>query len=153
MLKQEEIAYYSRQILIDEIGIEGQEKLSQSRVLVVGAGGLGCPVLQYLTAAGVGHIGIIDHDLVEISNLHRQVLFSVKSIGKGKALESVKVLQLLNPFTKFTTYPFLLTTENSVSILSKFDIVVDCTDNYETRFIINDTAVLLNKPLDRKSVV
>lgn len=147
MLHQEEMAYYARQILIDEIGIEGQKYLKQSKVLVIGAGGLGCPVLQYLSAAGVGHIGIVDHDSVEISNLHRQVLYSMQKIGKNKAIEAVNVLKVLNPFIELTAFPFQLTTENAIAILSQFDIIVDCTDNYETRFIVNDTAVLLSKPI------
>lgn len=143
----EENAYYSRQILIEEIGLSGQQKLSEAKVLVVGAGGLGCPVLQYIAAAGVGNIGIVDGDEVDISNLHRQILFGIDAIGKNKAQEAIKVLETHNPFIRFTAYPFLLNAENAIEILFQYDIVVDCTDNYETRFLVNDSCVLLNKPL------
>ena len=147
MLTENEIAYYSRQILVDEIGMEGQLKLSQSKVLVIGAGGLGCPVLQYLVAAGVGNIGIIDGDVVDRSNLHRQLLFTIDSIGKNKAFEALKSLKKRNPFIEIKAFPYSLTSENAIAIIDHYDIVVDCTDNYETRFLVNDATVLLNKPL------
>lgn len=147
MTDKNEIAYYSRQILLDEIGELGQLKLKDSKVLVIGAGGLGCPLLQYIAAAGVGFIGIVDGDDVEISNLHRQILFTVDSLGKNKAEEASLKLEFLNPFIAVKSYSLFLTIENAVDILSHYDIVVDCSDNYETRYLVNDTCVLLNKPL------
>lgn len=147
MLTGEESAYYSRQILIDEIGQAGQQKLSDAKVLVIGAGGLGCPVLQYISAAGVGNIGVVDGDTVDISNLHRQILFNIDAIGKNKAIEAVEVLEKHNPFVRFIAYSFNLSAENAVELFSEYDVVVDCSDNYETRFLVNDACVLLNKPL------
>ncbi len=147
MLTTEEKSFYSRQIMVDEIGLFGQQKLADASVLVIGAGGLGCPVLQYITAAGVGNIGIIDGDVVTLSNLHRQILFSIDSIGKNKSYEAVKALKRLNPYIEITSFPYKITAENAVSIMNGYDILVDCTDNYETRFLVNDAAVLLNKPL------
>jgi adenylyltransferase/sulfurtransferase len=147
MLTSEERAYYSRQILIDEIGQAGQQKLSEAKVLIIGAGGLGCPVLQYISAAGVGNIGVVDGDVVDVSNLHRQILFGMDSIGKNKSIEAVNVLEKHNPFIRFKAYPINLSAENAVELFSEYDIVVDCSDNYETRFLVNDACVLLNKPL------
>lgn len=147
MLSENEIEYYSRQLLVDEIGLSGQEKLKKSKVLVVGAGGLGCPVLQYLAAAGVGEIGIIDADDVDVSNLHRQILFNKESLGHNKANEAKRKLHLLNPFISINAYPYWITSDNALSIIGNYHYVVDCTDNYETRFLVNDACVLLNKPL------
>lgn len=147
MLTNEERAYYSRQILIDEIGQAGQQKLSDAKVLIIGAGGLGCPVLQYISAAGVGNIGIVDGDIVDVSNLHRQILFGMDAIGKNKSIEAVRVLEKHNPFVRFRAYPFNLTAENAVELFLEYDVVVDCSDNYETRFLVNDACVLLNKSL------
>lgn len=147
MLTDKEIAYYSRQLLVDEIGHAGQLKLKQAKVLVVGAGGLGCPVLQYITAAGVGKIGIIDGDSVDISNLHRQILFDFESIGKNKAIESKNKLKALNPFIEIESFPLSLESGNTLDLIQNYDIVVDCSDNYATRFLVNDACVLLKKPL------
>lgn len=147
MLTNEERAYYSRQILIDEIGQAGQQKLSDAKVLIIGAGGLGCPVLQYISAAGVGNIGIVDGDIVDVSNLHRQILFGMDAIGKNKSIEAVRFLEKHNPFVRFMAYPFNLTAENAVELFLEYDVVVDCSDNYETRFLVNDACVLLNKSL------
>ena len=147
MKDKNEIAYYSRQILLNEIGVLGQQKLKDSKVLVIGAGGLGCPVLQYIAAAGVGFIGVMDGDRVEISNLHRQILFTVDSLHKNKAEEASQKLEFLNPFINVKSYNLFLDHENAVDILNPYDIVVDCSDNYETRYLVNDACVLLNKPL------
>lgn len=147
MLSEEEIEYYSRQLLVDDLGVSGQLKLKQSKVLIIGAGGLGCPVLQYLTAVGVGTIGIIDGDDVEISNLHRQILFSTSSLGKNKAIEAKIRLKALNPFISIHTFDYNLTLENAIEIISNYDYIVDCTDNYETRFLVNDACVFLDLPL------
>ena len=138
---------YNRQMLLKQFGETGQQKLLQAKVLVVGAGGLGCPALQYLVAAGVGTIGIIDDDVVTLSNLHRQVLYTIHDIGLLKAEKAAFVLQQMNPDITIITYPERLTTQNALDIITAFDIVVDGTDNFSTRYLINDACVLLNKPL------
>lgn len=138
---------YSRQLLLKQFGETGQRKLLQAKVLVVGAGGLGCPVLQYLAAAGVGMIGIVDDDIVALSNLHRQVLYSVADIGRPKVERAAFVLQQLNPEITVVAYNERLTTQNALDIIAGFDIIVDGTDNFSTRYMINDACVLLNKPL------
>lgn len=138
---------YQRQLILKGFGAEAQQKLLSASVLVIGAGGLGCPVLQYLTAAGVGAVGIVDDDVVSLSNLHRQVLYNVRMIGRPKVECAVEVLQQLNPQTKFTVYNERLTSKNADGILSSFDVVVDGSDNFATRYLVNDACVLLNKPL------
>lgn len=138
---------YQRQMILPGFGESTQQRLSQARVLVIGAGGLGCPVLQYLAAAGVGTIGIADGDTVALSNLHRQVLYSTNDIGKNKALCAAAVLQALNPEIAIITFPAHVTTGNLLDILDGFDIVVDGTDNFATRYMINDACVLKGKTL------
>ncbi|MBT8255165.1 MAG: HesA/MoeB/ThiF family protein [Bacteroidia bacterium] len=138
---------YSRHIVLDEIGPEGQDRLSRARVLVIGAGGLGCPALQYLAAAGVGTIGIMDFDVVEESNLQRQVLFGTSSLGKNKALAAKHRLQDLNDTIEIVAYPEALGHGNAVALFEKYDIVVDGTDTIGTRYLINDAAVLTNRPV------
>lgn len=146
-LTKEEIIRYSRQIRLAEIGKEGQKKIKGTAVLVVGAGALGCPVLQYLTAAGVGTLGIVDNDWVDETNLNRQVLYSLKDIGKPKPLAAKERLAILNPEVDFKVHFLRLDKEFALKIISLYDIVVDCTDNFETRYLINDACVILNKPL------
>ncbi len=146
-LSVEEEEQYRRHLLLNEIGLEGQLKLKQAKVLVVGAGGLGCPILQYLTAAGIGTIGIADDDDVEQSNLQRQILYTYKDIKENKAKSAAKRLQLLNPFIKFDVYKTRLTKENVLDLFKKYDIIVDGTDNFPTRYLINDAAVITNKPV------
>lgn len=141
------IERYSRQILLNEIGLDGQEKLSKASVLVVGAGGLGCPVLQYLVGAGVGNIGIVDNDTVALSNLHRQILFTQKDIGKNKALVAKQKLQGLNQEISITAFSHLITSKNALSLIKNFDVVVDCSDNFSTRYLVNDACLIENKPL------
>jgi adenylyltransferase/sulfurtransferase len=153
MLSKEEFKRYQKQIMLYDIGINGQIKIKQSKVAVVGAGGLGCPVLQYLTAAGVGTIGIIDFDAIEVSNLHRQVLYSENDIGKLKVNVAFKKLSAQNPFIKIISHQTLLNKENAESILSNYDIVVDGCDNFLTRYIVNDMCVKLNKPLVYGSIL
>lgn len=138
---------YSRHFLLEEVGVAGQEKLKTSRVLVIGAGGLGCPVLQYLTAAGVGCIGIIDGDVVDQSNLQRQILFGQADIGKPKAICAKNRLQANNPFIDFKVYNEYLSTENALSLFRQYDVIVDGSDNFQTRYLSNDAAVLAEKPL------
>ncbi len=146
-LANEEKNRYSRHILLKEVGEEGQLKLKNAKVLVIGAGGLGSPILLYLTAAGVGKIGIIDFDNIEESNLQRQILFNSSDIGKNKVLTAKEKLEKKNPFISIVAYNEKLTRQNSVSIFNEYDIIVDGTDNFSTRYLINDTCVLTNKPL------
>lgn len=146
-LKASEKQQYSRHLILDEIGVAGQLKLKLAKVLVIGAGGLSCPVLQYLAAAGVGTIGIVDNDVVEQSNLQRQILYTHEDIGKNKAKTAAKRLQKLNPFISFDIYEERLTKNNTLQLVNFYDIIVDGTDNFPTRYLINDAAVLLNKPI------
>lgn len=147
MLSQEENKRYNRHLILEQVGKLGQEKLKAAKVLVVGAGGLGCPVLQYLTAAGVGTIGIIDFDTVDVSNLQRQILFTAADIGKNKAERAALHLSQLNPLVDFIIYTERLTVKNAIEIFREFDLVVDGTDNFSTRYLVNDACVLTNTPL------
>jgi sulfur-carrier protein adenylyltransferase/sulfurtransferase len=146
-LTKDEITRYSRQIRLAEIGKEGQEKIKGTSVVVIGAGALGCPVLQYLTAAGIGILGIVDNDWVDESNLNRQVLYSLKDIGKPKPLAAKEKLKLLNPEVTFNVHFIRLDNESALKVISQYDIIVDCTDNFASRYLINDAAVILNKPV------
>ena len=146
-LSKQEQQQYDRHLILDEIGQKGQLKLKQAKVLVIGAGGLGCPILQYLTAAGVGNIGIIDHDTIAQSNLQRQILYTHADIGKFKAKIAAKRLSKLNPFITFEMHLERLTVDNAIILFSKYDIIVDGSDNFPTRYLVNDAAVLTNKPV------
>ena len=146
-LTKDEISRYSRQIRLAEVGKEGQEKIKGTSVLVIGAGALGCPVLQYLAAAGVGTLGIVDNDWVDESNLHRQVLFNMKDIGKPKPLAAKEKLMLLNPEVTYKVHFIRLDKGLALKIIPEYDIIVDCTDNFATRYLINDASVILNKPV------
>ncbi|MBS1531202.1 MAG: HesA/MoeB/ThiF family protein [Bacteroidetes bacterium] len=138
---------YNCQIALPGFGEKAQKLLQQAKVLVVGAGGLGCPALQYLAAAGVGTIGIADYDTVSVSNLHRQVLYNPSDAGQRKAEIASECLRKQNPGIKITTHVLKITSDNVLGILQQYDIVVDGTDNFETRYLLNDAAVLLKKPL------
>ena len=138
---------YHRQIILPEFGEEGQQKLSEAKVLVIGAGGLGCPAMQYLAAAGIGTMGIIDDDVVSLNNLHRQVLYSVHDIGLSKAERAAHILQQLNPEIRIIPYSERLINQNALTLIDEFDIIIDGTDNFSTRYMINDACVLLKKPL------
>jgi len=138
---------YNRHIILTEIGQKGQDKLSQAKVLVVGAGGLGCPILQYLTAAGIGTLGIIDFDIVEESNLQRQILFGTSSLGKNKAIAAKNRLTDLNPTITINAYPEKLISKNALKLFNSYDIIVDGTDNFATRYLVNDAAIITNKPI------
>lgn len=146
-LSIEEQQHYNRHLILEEVGEAGQLKLKQAKVLVIGAGGLGCPILQYLTAAGVGTIGIADDDIIEISNLQRQVLYSYDDLGKFKAETAAVKLSRLNPLVKFQVHLKKITSKNALELFSKYDIIVDGTDNFPTRYLVNDAAVLSKKPL------
>lgn len=147
MLTAAELNHYNRQILLPEIGIAGQEKLKQAKVLVVGAGGLGCPALQYLTAAGVGTIGIADFDMVSESNLHRQILYTPEDYDKPKAEIAAQKLKKQNPF--ITCFPHCqgITAQNALAIIGNYDLVIDGSDNFPTRYLVNDACAILQKPL------
>ena len=142
---KEELERYSRHLIIPEFNIEGQKKLKNARVLVVGTGGLGAPVLLYLTAAGVGTIGIVDFDIVDTSNLQRQVLFTTKDVGRPKVEAAKERLEALNPFVKLEIFNTRLDSSNALDIISQFDVVADGTDNFPTRYLVNDACVLAGK--------
>lgn len=144
---------YSRQMLVPEIGEAGQQKIINAKVLVIGAGGLGCPILQYLAAAGVGTIGIVDFDVVELHNLHRQILYTQESVTKSKVQTARDILQQLNPHAAFHIFEEKLTMTNAASILADFDIIIDGCDNFTTRYIVNGTCVSLGKPLVYGSIL
>ncbi len=152
MLTDKEITRYSRHLLLSEIGKEGQEKLKHSSVLVIGAGGLGCPVLMYLVAAGVGRIGIVDFDMVDESNLQRQILFDVNDIGKPKAQVSKNKLSQQNPHIDIRAHVLKLSTANALELFSEYDIIVDGTDNFSTRYLVNDACVLTGRTLVSGSI-
>jgi adenylyltransferase/sulfurtransferase len=134
-------------MMLPEIGDSGQEKLKKAAVLVVGAGGLGCPVLQYLATAGVGKIGIIDFDKIELHNLHRQILYTEKHVGQAKATTAKSVLEILNPLIQIQAFDEKLGLENASKIIQNFDIIVDGSDNFASRYLVNDTCVALGKSL------
>lgn len=138
---------YQRQLILNNWGTAAQQKMLAARVLVVGAGGLGAPLLQYLVAAGVGTIGIIDDDIVDISNLQRQVLFTTHDIGQKKTTAAAARLKAMNPETHLFTYDARLTNKNVLDIFSAYDIIADASDNFSTRYLVNDACVLLGKPL------
>ncbi|MGB0999270.1 MAG: molybdopterin-synthase adenylyltransferase MoeB [Flavobacteriales bacterium] len=144
---------YDRQIRLDQIGLKGQQKLAQSRVLIIGMGGLGCPVAQYLAAAGVGHLTLVDFDCIELSNLQRQVLFNTSMLGTNKAKAAREVLQKLNPEIEIQSVESSLDARLALDLFSDVDVVVDGTDNFSTRYLVNDACLLLGKPLVSASVV
>ncbi|HEU5290521.1 MAG TPA: molybdopterin-synthase adenylyltransferase MoeB [Cyclobacteriaceae bacterium] len=143
---KKELERYSRHLIIPEFNIDGQRKLKSAKVLVVGTGGLGSPLLLYLTAAGVGTIGILDFDVVDDSNLQRQVLFSTEDIGESKAKAARKKLEKLNPHINLVVHETKLTSANALEIIKDYDLVADGTDNFPTRYLVNDACVLLGKP-------
>jgi molybdopterin/thiamine biosynthesis adenylyltransferase/rhodanese-related sulfurtransferase len=146
MLDRDERKRYARQLILSEVGITGQLRLKQAGILVIGAGGLGSPCLRYLAAAGIGHIGIIDHDVIDISNLQRQVLFTTDDVGKSKAKVAKDVLLRMNPTLRIEAFCEKFGPDNAQRICSSFNILIDCTDNFAARYLINDTALELNLP-------
>lgn len=152
-LSNAEMEQYARQLILPEFGVQAQEKLKQASVLVIGAGGLGCPVLQYLTAAGVGKIGIVDADVVSVSNLHRQVLFSKEDVGQLKVEVAFQFLQRQNALVEFELFPEHLSTQNALELIAPYDVICDCTDNFAARYLINDACVLLQKPFVSASIL
>lgn len=146
-LTQREIRRYSKQIMIPEIGTAGQEKLKKSKILVVGAGGLGCPVLQYLVAAGAGKVAMVEFDKVSETNLQRQILYGSDDVGMLKSIIAKKRLDHLNSLVETEIFNLRLDASNALSIIKDFDVVVDATDEIRSRYIINDACVILNKPM------
>jgi molybdopterin/thiamine biosynthesis adenylyltransferase len=151
-LSEREIRRYHKQIMIQEIGLKGQDQIKKAKVLVVGAGGLGCPVLQYLTAAGIGKLAVIEFDTVDETNLQRQVLYGSSDVGKLKSIIAKKHLESLNSFVDIEIKNLKLTSSNALNLLKGYDIIVDATDNILARYIINDSCVILDKPMVHGSI-
>ena len=145
-LTNEEILRYSRHLIMPEVGMEGQLKLKGAKVLLIGTGGLGAPLGLYLTAAGVGHIGLVDFDVVDFTNLQRQVTFGTSDVGKPKTEAAKARLSNLNPDVEITPYEVKLTSENALELFKDYDVIVDGTDNFPTRYLVNDACILLGKP-------
>lgn len=145
-LSHQELSRYSRQLLLPEISIEGQKKLKAAKVLLIGTGGLGAPLGLYLAAAGVGTLGLVDFDEVDESNLHRQIIHGTRDVGRPKVASARDRIRALNPLVNVVTYNEPLTSENALGIIGEYDIVADGTDNYPTRYLVNDGCVLLGKP-------
>lgn len=146
-LSDSEMSRYSRHLSLPNFGLEAQQELKNTRVLVIGAGGLGAPLLQYLCAAGVGTIGVVDFDVVDETNLQRQVLFDPKDVGSPKAATAIRKLRQQNPHVHFVEHPVKLDASNAMAIIEAYDIVADGTDNFPTRYLVNDACVLAGKPL------
>lgn len=153
MLGPDENVRYSRQIMLDEIGIEGQERLLHGKVLIIGAGGLGSPAAFYLAAAGVGTIGIADPDTVELSNLNRQIVHAFKDIGTAKVLSAKQKLTAINPGVKVVAYPCMVTNDNIDGIVAGYDFIIDATDNFDAKFLINDSCVRMGKSFSHGGVL
>jgi adenylyltransferase/sulfurtransferase len=145
-LEPEQYERYRRHLVLPEIGLEGQQALLSARVLLIGAGGLGCPTAQYLAAAGVGRLGIVDFDVVDASNLHRQVLFGTRDVGRPKVEVAAERIAAMNPDVVVERHPLRLSSENALGLFAEYDVIVDGTDNFPTRYLSNDACVLLGKP-------
>ncbi|MFV0480543.1 MAG: HesA/MoeB/ThiF family protein [Campylobacteraceae bacterium] len=149
----EELERYSRHIILEDIGIEGQEKILNAKVLIIGAGGLGSPIALYLAAAGVGEIGIVDGDVVDRSNLQRQIIHTTEEIGVLKVESAKRKMLAINPSVKVNTYPVMLDASNILDIIKPYDFVIDGTDNFSSKFLINDACVLANKPYSHGGIL
>jgi len=145
-LAQDELLRYSRHLILPDVGVEGQKKLKAARVLLIGAGGLGSPAALYLAAAGVGNLGLVDFDNVDVTNLQRQILHGTKDVGRPKLVSARERIGDVNPHVRLETYETALTSKNALEILRDYDVVVDGTDNFATRYLVNDACVLLGKP-------
>lgn len=150
---EEQIERYSRHILLSEVGVEGQEKLLNSKVLIIGTGGLGAPAAMYLAAAGVGTIGLVDGDVVDLSNLQRQIIHQTKDVGKSKVQSGKETINELNPDVNVITYNELVTSENIMNIIKNYDFILDGTDNFAAKFLINDACVLAKKPFSHAGII
>jgi len=152
-LTDQQVERYSRHILLKQVGGAGQEKLLNAKVLVIGAGGLGAPVALYLAAAGIGHIGIIDGDVVDLSNLQRQVIHFTKDIGVDKVVSAKEKMEAINPDVNVTVIKDLIMAHNALDIIKDYDFIVDGTDNFATKFLINDACVLAKKPFSHGGIL
>jgi len=153
--KEEQIERYSRHIILSEVGVEGQEKLLNSKVLIIGTGGLGAPAAMYLAAAGIGTIGLVDGDVVDLSNLQRQIIHQTKDVGKLKVESGRETINDLNPDVKVITYNEFATSENILKIIEDqdYDFIIDGTDNFSAKFLINDACVLAKKPFSHAGII
>lgn len=149
----EELKRYSRHILLKDVGVEGQERLRQGKVLIVGAGGLGSPVALYLAAAGVGTIGIVDGDVVDLSNLQRQIIHTTADVGRPKVVSAKEKMESVNPHVKVVAYKEFLTSDNIRDIIDDYDFIVDGTDNFPVKFLINDACVMAGKPFSHGGIL
>src|SRR5512140_3200410 len=145
-LSNEEILRYSRHLIMPEVGIEGQQKLKAARVLCIGAGGLGSPLALYLAAAGVGTLGVVDFDVVDFTNLQRQIIHTTADVGRPKLDSAAEKIKAINPYVEVRPFETRLTSANALDLFRQFDIVVDGTDNFPTRYLVNDACVLTGKP-------
>ncbi|KOF57679.1 MULTISPECIES: HesA/MoeB/ThiF family protein [Clostridium] len=152
---EEQIERYSRHIILEEVGVEGQEKLLKSKVLVIGTGGLGAPAAMYLAAAGIGTIGLVDGDVVDLSNLQRQIIHQTKDVGKPKVQSGKETINEMNPDVNVITYNELVTSENILDIIEDqdYDFIIDGTDNFAAKFLINDACVLAKKPFSHAGII
>jgi len=146
-ISNSDLLRYSKQIILKKIGVSGQKKISSAKVLIVGMGGLGCPLVLYLANTGIGNIGIVDHDKVDLSNLNRQVLFTTKDVGKFKVIQAKKFLNKINKKNKINVYREKIIKKNIKNILNKYNIICDCSDNFSTRYLINDYCLKKKKIL------
>ena len=153
LLTKEQMERYSRQTILEEVGIQGQRKLLDSKVLIIGAGGLGSPAAIYLAAAGIGTLGIVDGDRVDLSNLHRQVMHFTHDIGRPKTQSARRTLEDINPDVTVVPHQTVLTSENALEILADYDVVINGSDNFPTRYLVNDACVMLRKPLVDASIL
>lgn len=152
-LTEEQIVRYSRHILLKEVGVEGQEKLMNARVLIAGAGGLGAPVALYLAAAGIGCIGLVDADVVDLSNLQRQVIHFTKDVGSPKVESAREKIEAINPDVKVDVYREYLNADNALDLIRNYDFIVDGTDNFSTKFLLNDACVMAGKPFSHGGIL
>jgi adenylyltransferase/sulfurtransferase len=151
-LREDQIERYSRQIILPNVGGKGQEKLLNSKVLIIGAGGLGSPAALYLASAGIGKLGIVDSDAVELNNLQRQILHATKDVGRPKVESAKATLNALNPDVEVAPYKLRLTSENIMDIVKEYDIIIDGSDNFPTKYLVNDACVLSGKPLSHGGI-
>lgn len=149
----EQLERYSRHIILKEVGVKGQKKLLESKVLIIGAGGLGAPAAMYLAAAGVGTIGIADADEVDLSNLQRQIIHTTADIGKAKVKSAEETMTAINPDVKVNTYRTFVTSENIKELIKDYDFIIDGTDNFPAKFLINDACVMLKKPFSHAGII
>lgn len=153
MFEKVELQQYQKHLMLEDVGLMGQSALKNAKVAVVGAGGLGCPVLLYLSSMGIGTIGVIDFDVIDVTNLHRQVLYTIEDIGKRKVTVAIEKLQKKNPFVNLIEHDVMISESNCEEILSQYDFVIDGSDNFLTRYLVNDVCVKLNKPLIYGSIL